>query len=362
VKIPAEMAADTVTLDSDVELLLLTSNAEEGQGLGARFGRKAAVALGITLGVAALMALAGSSLPQKKVGMVPVEVENNMMVKWLELPKMDAIIERAKNLESPVRGLETVMYADDPAEFAAMRTQCVIDTVQSSAYLGQAVVFLYKAIDYRGLKCPDDSEAGCAVSVAGFITSIAWLASYLSLAASSCADTVNSASLCVADFTGLIANAGEIATAGAAVHTDCDFAWSKPTVAPTLTAQEKANDNTQSDEERNFDRSQCSFDVAQAASYVVRSGLQIRAAASTCPDPKNCAMNVLGVLSSFAWISQFTALAASDCPDGSDQDALCTADISDLVAGTTNWVAGALASTSDCKDPDPVEEIKVIRD
>ena len=28
-----------------------------------------------------------------------------------------------------------------------IRTECVIDTVQAAAYLGQAVVFLYKAID-----------------------------------------------------------------------------------------------------------------------------------------------------------------------------------------------------------------------
>jgi hypothetical protein len=73
-------------------------------------------------------------------------------------------------------------------------------------------------------------------------------------------------------------------------------------------------------------------------------------------------MNVLGILSSFAWISQFTALAVSDCPDGSDQDALCTADISDMVAASTNFVAAGLASTSDCKDPDPAEEVKMIRD
>ena len=33
-----------------------------------------------------------------------------------------------------------------------------------------------------------------------------------------------------------------------------------------------------------------------------------------------CAINVMNIISSFAWISQFTALAVSDCPpDGSQQ-------------------------------------------
>ena len=43
-----------------------------------------------------------------------------------------------------------------------IRTECVIDTVQAAAYLGQAVAFLYKAIDYDGLECPNNSPVGCA--------------------------------------------------------------------------------------------------------------------------------------------------------------------------------------------------------
>ena len=84
-------------------------------------------------------------------------------------------------------------------------------------------MFLYKAIDYDGLKCPDSSPAGCAASVAGFITSVTWIASYLSFAANACGQAVNSGALCAGDWTALMANFGEMATVGAAVKEDCDF-------------------------------------------------------------------------------------------------------------------------------------------
>ena len=33
-------------------------------------------------------------------------------------------------------------------------------------------------------------------------------------------------------------------------------------------------------------------------------------------DPKACAVGIMNIISSFAWISQFTALAVSDCQVG----------------------------------------------
>ena len=166
-------------------------------------------------------------------------------------------------LKQPLRNLNDLFYESQPEELPWIRTECVIDVVQAgvlansadwtliiavrprdalvvqlsagclhaylrvcrqaAAYLGQAVVFLYKAIDYDGLKCPDNSPVGCAASVAGFITSVTWIASYLSFAANACGQAVNSGALCAGDWTALMANFGEMATVGAAVKEDCDF-------------------------------------------------------------------------------------------------------------------------------------------
>ncbi|CAE7850158.1 UVR8, partial [Symbiodinium necroappetens] len=208
-----------------------------------------------------------------------------------------------------------------------IRTECVIDTVQAAAYLGQAVVFLYKAIDYDGLECPNNSPVGCAASVAGFITSISWIASYLSFAANACGQAVNNGALCAGDFTALMANFGEIATVGEFVP-----AGASPAVDKALKIK------GHKDQQRNRD-----YDIVQCA-------VDIRAAGSACADPKSCAVGIMNIISSFAWISQFTALAVSDCQVGADQKALCTADISDMVAALTNGPAAGIASTSDCAD------------
>ena len=122
-----------------------------------------------------------------------------------------------------LRDLFTQYGPYQDGELPWVRTQCVVDSVQASAYLVQAVVFLYRAIDYQGLECPKNTPSGCAVSVAGFIASLSWVASYISLAASSCGDAVNSGALCAADWTALMADFAEVASSGAAVKNDCDF-------------------------------------------------------------------------------------------------------------------------------------------
>ena len=211
-----------------------------------------------------------------------------------------------------------------------------------------ALVLLYEAIDYDGLECPNNSPVGCAASVAGFITSISWIASYLSFAANACGQAVNNGALCAGDFTALMANFGEIATVGAAARADCDFGknalqiltrtetisppWKEFVPAGASPAVDKAlKIKGHKDQQRNrdYDIVQCAVDVTNSASYIVRVILQIRAAGSACADPKSCAVGIMNIISSFAWISQFTALAVSDCQVGADQKALCTADISD---------------------------------
>ena len=201
-------------------------------------------------------------------------------------------------------------------------------------------MFLYKAIDYDGLECPNNSPVGCAASVAGFITSISWIASYLSFAANACGNAVNNGALCAGDFTALMANFGEIATVGAAARADCNFGknalqiltrtetisppWKEFVPAGASPAVDKAlKIKGHKDQQRNrdYDIVQCAVDVTNSASYIVRVILQIRAAGSACADPKSCAVGIMNIISSFAWISQFTALAVSDCQVGADQKA-----------------------------------------
>ncbi|CAL1168523.1 unnamed protein product [Cladocopium goreaui] len=338
----------------------------------------AGLALLVVLGVAAKVVYRSpETLLQSK------NFDINTVQEWEQIPGIDQVVEHAKTLElkQPLRNLNDLFYESQPEELPWIRTECVIDVVQGAAYLGQAVVFLYKAIKYDGIRCPDNSPAGCAASIAGFITSVTWIASYLSFAANACGAAVNSGALCAGDWTALMANFGEMATVGAAVKEDCDFnkdwlallkitgtddagpGWKTFVPAgamPTVETVQKVDALRTADRNRAFDLTQCVVaDVTNAAAYIVRAILQIRSAASACPEPKACAINIMNIISSFAWISQFTSLAVSDCWDKGSQKALCAADISDMVAAVTNGPAAGIATTSDCADmPDPLEEEK----
>jgi len=118
-------------------------------------------------------------------------------------------------------------------------------------------------------------------------------------------------------------------------------------------------------QDRNLDIALCTFDAVQAGSYVVRAVKQmIGAADAGCDDPKVCTINVLNIVSSFAWISQFVALAVGDCSTKDQQRAFCAADISDIVAATASLVATSASLEVDCNameipEAEEIEEIWV---
>lgn len=369
---------DMVEVDdgpSEVKALICAPKEEGGKN------RRWCWVLGaVTAAIVCAVALLGFSWPDREADRI-VQLKDSIE-DWEQIPGIDDVIAHAQTLElkQPLRRLDDLFYDSQPSEKPWIRTECVIDVVQAAAYLGQAVVFLYKAIKYDGLRCPDNSPSGCAASVAGFITSITWIASYLSFAASACHIVVKPDALCAGDWTALMANFGEMATVGAAVKEDCDFGkdWLKvlsitdddsmphtywKNFVPSLNSG-KADTLIHWDHfntvqrNRNFDITQCVMDVTNSASYIVRAILQLRSAAFACPQPRACAIGIMNIISSFAWISQFTALAVSDCSKYGKQKALCTADISDMVAALTNGPAAGIATTSDCADlPVPEDEI-----
>ena len=314
------MAAEHKQLPTeDVEEMLLevpespsTSKPRHWYFLGA------GLALLVVLGVAAKVVYRSpETLLQSK------NFDISTVQEWEEIPGIDKVVEHAKTLElkQPLRNLGDLFYESQPEELPWIRTECVIDVVQGAAYLGQAVVFLYKAIEYDGIRCPDNSPAGCAASVAGFITSVTWIASYLSFAANACGAAVNSGALCAGDWTALMANFGEMATVGAAVKEDCNFdedwlailkitgtddagpGWKTFVPAgasPTVETVTKVDALRTAHRNRAFDLTQCVVaDVTNAASYIVRAILQIRSAASACPEPKACAINIMNIISSW---------------------------------------------------------------
>eukprot|EP00438_Fugacium_kawagutii_P009781 Skav218802 [mRNA] locus=scaffold1140:310843:312269:+ [translate_table: standard] len=275
------MASEHMQLRTEeVEEMLLEEDILESPSTNSTKPRQwyfagAGLALLVVLGVAAKVVYRSPEtlLKSKHFDMATVQ-------EWEEIPGIEKVVEHAKTLElkQPLRNLNDLFYDSQPEELPWIRTECVIDVIQGAAYLGQAVVFLYKAIEYDGIRCPDNSPAGCAASIAGFITSVTWIASYLSFAANACGQAVNSGALCVGDFTALMANFGEMATVGAAVKEDCDFntdwlavlkitgtedtgpGWKQfipAGAAPTVETVEKVDALRTANRNRGFDLTQC---------------------------------------------------------------------------------------------------------
>ena len=282
------------------------------------------------LAVLAVVGLAKAVLPSAlKFSSAKNAISLQEVQHWEDIPGIDKVIQKAQGLrhEKPLRNLQDLFYDSQPEELPWIRTECVIDVVQAAAYLDQAIVFLYKAIDYNGLECPNNSPVGCAASVAGFLTSISWIASYLSFAANACGQAVNNGALCAGDFTALTANFGEIATVGAAARADCNFEknvhailtnpepknlnrrldeapdrmlptrkWTQfvpAAAAPAVEKYVKVKGHVEANRNRGFDIAQCVADVTNSAAYIVRVILQLRTAVSSCADPKACAINVM---------------------------------------------------------------------
>ncbi|OLP86123.1 Pentatricopeptide repeat-containing protein, chloroplastic [Symbiodinium microadriaticum] len=349
-----------------------------------RWAAAAAAAATALLFVGALQAKSAFSSPIVASIGTKTAINEAEFPNWEEIPGMDQIVREAQSLRPPraLRNLSDLFYSSRPQELGWVRTECVIDTIQATAYLGQAIVFLYKAIDYQSIKTPlrcyDFSPSGCAASVAGFVTSITWVATYLSFAANACAQAVNSDAICVGDFLALMANFGEIASAGAAVKDDCkpglrsnlDLITNRPRVthdwaqfipaaaAPTAGLIVAIKHNRTLSRNRAFDITQCVMDVTNMLSFIVRALLQVRVAAASCPQPRACAMDIMNVISTFMWISRFTALAITDCSVGGSRKALCAADITNMVAAVSNGPAAGIATTSDCADVTVSDELK----
>ena len=85
-----------------------------------------------------LLAIAGAAAACSSSGaLLSASAERRGAVQdWEELPGMEKLMKKAQSLTNL------------PTKHPWIRSECTIDTVQAVAYLGQAVVCLYKAIDY----------------------------------------------------------------------------------------------------------------------------------------------------------------------------------------------------------------------
>merc|ERR1711862_1015124 len=96
--------------------------------------------------------------------------------------------------------------------------KCIMNVYLSTALLGKAGTDITGSIR----NCPPRGTQGpCAASVSGVLASFATVASFLSKAASQCAETASLPALCSGDIAGLIAALGAVAQTASAMAVSC---------------------------------------------------------------------------------------------------------------------------------------------
>ncbi|CAE7253959.1 unnamed protein product [Symbiodinium sp. CCMP2592] len=331
-----------------------------------------------------------------------------------------------------------VPYSSEPEESQVVKTTCVIDITQATMYLGNAIVYIYRAAI-----CPDNEPLGCTEPVAYAVTALTWLGSFLASASTSCAESLNPASACIA------ATLRDLSAAGSTVFgfkEDClltkplmdsrvyqdrrkippilekiyslnqpfkpeqrrrldefkvlpspsddghktglyrnksaevrrwlqDKSSKRPDKhhaalpnvlfeAATAGIDTRLLDDDQTIEkirnitrlrrrgrERGFAIAQCVFNSVDAAAWLIRAFLSIHDAARSCGNRKECAVDVLYVIGSFAYTAQMLSFTFVDCPQRGKREALCGANVADVVGSMAIFVASIIqALGKSCKD------------
>mmetsp|Transcript_133186 Transcript_133186/g.332518 ORF Transcript_133186/g.332518 Transcript_133186/m.332518 type:complete len:475 (+) Transcript_133186:63-1487(+) len=267
--------------------------------------------------------------------------------------------------QSGSRGDVDIAYPSTPtrimdwrprAEFA---TRCVIDVTQGASHLGQAITATYGAS-----QCKDDSKTGCAANVLGILAALAQASAFLSLAASHCSGSMISEAMCSEDISDMSNALLEIAQSAAGVVDDCNYVplWGPPedwnNHHPTSRRLHqriqlpfpKSSETQQAELDRKFDQTNCGLDIVTATMYSMNSIFLIKDAATNCPDPAACTVDVLNVLATFAYVAQYLSLVASDCPIEGNQRGACSSDIADIVGSAMSVVAVGIVLREDCTD------------
>ncbi|CAE7504177.1 unnamed protein product [Symbiodinium pilosum] len=327
-----------------------------------------------------------------------------------------------------------VPYSSEPEEAKVVTTTCVIDVTQATMYLGNAIVYIYRAAI-----CPDEIPLGCTEPVGYAVTAMTWLGSFLASASTSCADSLTPASGCVA------ATLRDLAAAGSTTYgfiEDCyltrplmdsrvyqdrrvippilqkiyslnrpfpeeerrllDNVSAKSHVGKTDIPHDKdielvRNKSAQVRQwlqhrsrkrpdhnhsalpnvlfeaasagidtrvldthetiekirnitrlkrrgtERDFAVANCVFNSVDAVAWLMRAFLSIYDAARSCGNRKECAVDVLFVIGSFAYTAQMMSLCFVDCPW---RGAMCGANVADVVGSMAIFVASVIQARS----------------
>lgn len=236
---------------------------------------------------------------------------------------------------------------------------CALNVVQASNYLARAGLM----IDQATKTCTAPRLTGysslykkqaCAANAVGVFSSVGWVATFLSLAASECSRNVNLNALCAATIEGLISALAGIAVEANIAAANCLKGAENRTAANTETdaiwqsvQRRRLNDvDGKFPPDRNAEMATCVLDATEAATSLAQMGLNIQAARRACivfdrtrdvplvgvQTQKICTMDIGQVLFFAGQAATFIAAAVAHCAEGINIEANCAAGVSGLLS------------------------------
>eukprot|EP00438_Fugacium_kawagutii_P006929 Skav203595 [mRNA] locus=scaffold935:250629:251615:+ [translate_table: standard] len=245
---------------------------------------------------------------------------------------------------------------------------CVVDAGQALFQLAQGLM----AFNAASTACPEEGQSeeakqACTIAIAYGVAGVSWTVSFISLAISDCAASLDIQAACSADVTSFLGSFSYLASAITAMKLDCPAGSLNDTAATVAEnsggAVRRLKDDTfqqiqtleANQAAKKAAKATCVFDVGHAAFWLARVGTSISQATLDCTEPSvtaseagkvSCAVDVSGVVGAATFAASTIILAVAGCPailDADNSDLFCAAAIIDTV-GVTAYFAQAFAS------------------
>ena len=239
---------------------------------------------------------------------------------------------------------------------------CGLDVTGAVGAIGQ--VGTAAQFVHRNCAKTDTSQekAACSTAVSALVARTMFLATFVTSAAATCADSFNVPVFCAHASFELTGSLALVSTAASAFQLSCGTnqslasgpiapavrrlanssghkvallpAASRDVLSSELLAKVRARLQKQRD--RKAELSDCVFTSLVLSQFAVRGGVLISGAATSCKAPQEnkvtCLTDVSGVLASFTVTAALIALVTSECPVARNFKALCATDVLTMVS------------------------------
>lgn len=267
------------------------------------------------------------------------------------------------------RSLQDTMSLPDASDVASNVgvAACVVDAGQALFQLAQGLM----AFNAASTACPEEGQSeeakqACAIAIAYGVAGVSWTVSFISLAISDCAASLDIQAACSADVTLFLGSFSYLASSITAMKLNCPAGSLNDTAAKVAENSGGAVRRLKGDTFQQIQtleanqaakkaaKATCVFDVGHAAFWLARVGTSISQATLHCTPSVtaseagkvSCAVDVSGVVGAATFAASTIILAVAGCPailDADNSDLFCAAAIIDTV-GLAAYFAQAFAS------------------